>query len=366
MSPSRLLAALALLAALVLGVTACGDSGGDTTGGGGGGASLSGDIAGAGSSAQQAAQEAFIANFENANSGVTVAYDPIGSGGGRDQFIAGGTDFAGSDAVFDEAELPKASKRCGPGDLIQIPDYISPIAVIYNLSGVDDLQLSPDTLAGIFKQDITKWNDPVIAKDNPGVDLPDTSITPVNRSDDSGTTENFTDYLHQAAPSVWTFDASETFPVKGGEAAAQTSGVVQAVTAGDGAIGYADASQAGDLGVAKVKVGNEYVGPSTEGAAKDLELSKLDPKLSQGKYVLAYAVDRTSKDPSTYPILLVSYLIGCTQYDSPNTAAIVKSYFNYIVSSDGQKAAAEAAGSAPLSAGLMKKVQPAVDAIQTG
>ena len=84
-----------------------------------------------------------------------------------------------------------------PGELIQIPVYISAIAVIYNLPEVPDLQLSPDTIAGIFDQEITTWNDPKIAADNPDASLPDKAITPVNRSDDSGTTANFTDYLSQ-------------------------------------------------------------------------------------------------------------------------------------------------------------------------
>src|SRR5262245_63142079 len=205
---------------LALTVAACG--GGDDNGGGSG---VSGTIAGAGSSAQEAAQEAWKANFESANSGATVSYDPIGSGGGRDQFIAGGnTIFAGSDSPFDTDELPKATSRCksSGGDLVQIPVYLSPIAIIYNLSGVDSLQLSPDVTAKIFKGEITKWNDPAIAAANQGVDLPDTDITPVHRSDESGTTANFTDYLHEAAPDVWTDEPDSNWPLKGGEAGAQT------------------------------------------------------------------------------------------------------------------------------------------------
>src|SRR5689334_18517654 len=322
----KLWPALAASAVLTVGVAACGSSNsGDPSG-------ASGTIAGAGSSAQQAAQEAWTAKFEDQNSDATISYDPIGSGGGRDQFIAGGkTAFAGSDSPFDTDELPKATQRCAPGDLVQIPNYISPIAIIYNLEGVEGLQLSPDVTAKIFKGDITTWDDPAIKADNPGVDLPSTKITPVNRSDESGTTANFTDYLHSAAPSVWTFEPDSTFPVKGGEAAAQTSGMVQAVMAGDGTIGYADESQAQDLGIAKIKVGNTFVAPSAQGAANDFEQSPKDPSLSQGKYVLAYKVDRTSTDPKNYPILLVSYLMGCTKYDSADTTSVVKSYFDYVI-----------------------------------
>lgn len=344
-------------AILALSAAACGSSNSSSSG-------VSGDLAGAGSSAQQAAQEAWTAKFEDQNSGATVSYDAIGSGGGRDQFIAGGkTSFAGSDAAFDTTELPKATQRCAPGDLVQIPNYISPLAIVYNLPGVEDLQLSPDTAAKIFKGEITTWNDPAIKSDNPGVNLPSTKITPVHRSDDSGTTDNFTDYLHEAAPSVWTFDPDGTWPLKSGESGAQTSGLIQAVKAGEGTIGYADDSQAGDLGVAKVKVGNTYVAPSAQGASNDFDQSKKDPALSQGKYVSAYKVQRTPTEASSYPLLLVSYLMGCTKYDSTDTTDLVKAYFNYIISSDGQQAAAQNAGSAPLPPGITKEDQTAVNAI---
>jgi phosphate transport system substrate-binding protein len=358
---SRLLFPAALiLVAMGLFLAACGD---DNSGGSRGG-NLSGEIAGAGSSAQEAAMEAWVAGFQKDNPDATVSYDPVGSGGGREQFVAGGTAFGGSDAALEGAELSGAKKRCGSGELIQIPDYISPIAIVYNLKGVDNLQLSPDTVASIFSQKIKNWNDSAIAKDNPDADLPDTRITPVNRSDESGTTENFTDYLSKAAPDVWTYDVSGDWPVKGGEAAQGTSGVVEAVGAGNGTIGYADESQAGDLGIANIKVGDQYVKPTAEAAAKILEASKEDAELGAGDYVFAYDLDRTTA--GTYPVVLVSYLMGCTKYDSAQQAELVKGFFDYIISPDGQQAAAENAGSAPLSDTLRGQVQPAVDAIETG
>ena len=278
MKPSRLIAIVVSLAVLAVGVAACGSS--DS----GGSSGLSGQVAGAGSTAQEAAQEAWTAEFENENSGVTISYDAVGSGGGREQFISGGVAYAGSDAALEEeeGELGKALERCKPGQLVEVPAYVSPIAIVYNLEGVEGLQLSPETLAKIFNQEITTWNDKAIAKDNPGVELPDTRITPVNRSDESGTTENFTDYLSKVVPCVWTYEVSGDWPVKGGEAAQGTSGVVEAVSAGDGAIGYADASQAGELGIAKIKVGNECAEPTPEAAAKVLEESPEDKELSQG------------------------------------------------------------------------------------
>ncbi len=370
MSSFRWLAVIAFASILALGVAACGGSSSSSSGGEEGGSSseLSGQIAGAGSSAQQAAQETWIANFENENSGVTISYDPVGSGGGREQFIAGGTAFGGSDAPLatEENELANAEKRCGPGELIEIPDYISPIAVVYNLPGVEELKLDPETLAKIFNQEIKSWDDPAIAKENPGVELPNTRITPVNRSDESGTTENFTEYLSKVVPSVWTHEASGDWPVKGGEAAAGTSGVVEAVSAGEGAIGYADASQAGELGVALIKVGTDYVGPTAEAAAKILEESKENPEISEGQYVFAFELDRKTESSGTYPIVLVSSLMACTQYGSSEEAAIVKAYLEYAISPAGQEAAAENAGSAPLSESLHEKILPAVEAIEAG
>jgi phosphate transport system substrate-binding protein len=363
----KLFAMVVATALLVLGVAACGsdDSTGSDSTGAAPDSSLSGEIAGAGSSAQEAAQEAWIAGIQDASPDVSIAYDPVGSGGGREQFIAGGVDYAGTDSAFEDQELTDAQKRCTDqsGEMIQIPVYISAIAVVYNLPEVDSLQLSPETLAGIFDQKITNWNDPAIAADNPDANLPDKAITPVNRSDDSGTTANFTDYLADTAGKAWPYPADDTWPVKGGEAANGTSGVIDAVTNGDGTIGYADESQAQDLGIAKIKVGNTYVAPSAQGAAADFEQSPKDPSLSQGKNVFAYKVDRTSTDPKNYPILLVSYLMGCTKYDSADTTTLVKEYFNYVISAEGQQVAAQNAGSAPLPPGIVKQIQPAVSAI---
>jgi phosphate transport system substrate-binding protein len=372
MFSSRWIAVIVSASILALGVAACGSSGGDTTGGGGGGSSssdLSGEIAGAGSTAQQAAQEAWIAEFENANSGATISYDPVGSGGGREQFISDGVAYGGSDTPLseEEGELGKAVKRCAPGELVEVPDYISPIAIIYNLPGVEELKLEPETLAKIFNQEIEDWNDPEIAKENPGVELPETRIVPVNRSDESGTTENFTDYLSKVAPKVWDHEVSGEWPVKGGEAANGTSGVVEAVSAGEGTIGYADASQAGELGIAKIKVGSEWAEPSAEAAAKVLELSPEDKELEGGnKYVTAFEIDRKTESSGTYPIILVSSLIACTKYGSASEAALVKGYLEYVISPEGQELAAEQAGSAPLSAALRKKVMPSVEAIEAG
>ena len=342
--------------------SASGSGSGSSTSGGSTAASVSGEIAGAGSSAQDAAQEAWIAGFQTLNPDATISYDPVGSGGGREQFVAGGVVYGGSDAALADDELTGAQKRCGGvNNLVEIPVYVSPIAIAYNLSGVDDLQLSPTTLAQIFSRKITKWNDPAIAADNPGVDLPDGDITTVSRSDESGTSENFEQYLAAVAPKDWTYEVSGDWPVKGGESAQGTSGVVDAIGAGDGTIGYADESQVGDLGVAKIKVGDQYIAPSPEAAAQIFAES---PKVNTpGNYVFTYNLKRDTATEGIYPIVLVSYAMACTQYGSAQDAAVVKAYLNYVISPDGQQASASAAGSAPITDQLRTEIQPAVNAI---
>ncbi|WP_407919868.1 phosphate ABC transporter substrate-binding protein PstS [Haloechinothrix halophila] len=345
--------------ALALGLAACGAAN-EQTSSNGGGEGLSGTINGAGASSQEAAQQAWIAGFTSENPDVTINYDPIGSGGGREQFIAGGTDFGGTDAYLDDTELADATKRCG--EVVEIPVYVSPVAVVFNLDGVDELNLRPETIAKIFNQKITKWNDPEIKADNPDTDLPDLKITPVNRSDESGTTENFVEYLSETTGDAWPHEVSGNWPVAGGEAAQGTSGVVQAVRNGNGTIGYADASQAGSLGTAKVGVGGEFVEYSPEAAAAVLDAS--EPVEGRGESSFAYDLEREKE--GTYPIVLVSYGLACAQYDDAEKAELVKSYLSYVVSEEGQQTAADNAGSAPISDSLREQLNPAIDAISGG
>jgi phosphate transport system substrate-binding protein len=359
-------AAVSAALAGALSLAACGaaneGASGNSSASSGSAAQLSGDLVGAGSSAQQAAMQAWQAGFNTQQPGVTVSYDPVGSGGGREQFLAGGVDFAGSDAFLSDDELTKAKDRCGTAGVFELPNYISAIAVVYHLDGVDKLNLSPATIAGIFTGTITTWNDPKIAADNPDAKLPSTAITPVHRGDKSGTTKNFTDYLSQTAGDVWTAGAVEEWPASGGEAANGTSGVIAAVQGGQGTIGYADESQAGQLGIAKVKVGDTFVAPSAEAAAAVVANS---PRVTgRGDHDLAIQVNRKTTSADEYPIVLVSYHIGCVEYQDKTKAEIVQAFESYVISQDGQKAAASAAGSAPISDDLRKQAQGAVDAIK--
>jgi phosphate transport system substrate-binding protein len=354
--------ALSVALAGTLALTACGAANEtDNAEGGSAEEQLSGDLVGAGASSQQAAMQGWQAGYTSVQPEVRLSYDPVGSGGGREQFLAGGTDFAGSDAALDDEELALAEERCGTSGVFELPNYISPIAVIYNLEGVDELNLSPETLAGIFDQKITNWNDPAIAADNPEATLPDQAIRPVNRSDESGTTENFTEYLVATAGAVWPHEASGDWPVAGGEAAQGTSGVVGAVTTSVGAIGYADLSQAGDLGVASIGVGDAFVAPSAEAAAAVVENS--ETLSGRGEYDFAIDLNRDTTGSGEYPIVLVSYHVGCIEYEDQATAGLVKDFMGYVISEDGQQAAAEAAGSAPISDALREQAQTAVDAI---
>ncbi|MGD9527726.1 phosphate ABC transporter substrate-binding protein PstS [Pseudonocardia sp.] len=354
------IAALATTSALLL--AGCGAAN-ETAAPSGDGSQASGTIAGAGASSQGAAMQAWIAGFTGANPDATVTYDPVGSGGGRTQFADGAVAFAGSDAALKDDQLTKAQTRCGggPDAVIELPLYISPIAIAYKLEGVSELNLKPATLAGIFAQKIKNWNDPAIAADNPGVTLPDLAITAVNRSDESGTTENFTEYLHAVAPEVWTFEPDGVWPVSGGAAAQGTSGVVGAISAGNGTIGYADASQVGQLGKANIGVGSEFVGPSAEAAAKIVSES---PQVQGGgKYTFVYELARDTTASGTYPIVLVSYILACNTYQDAAQGDLTRAFIAYIASPEGQQAGAQNAGSAPISDELRAEFQPALDAI---
>jgi phosphate transport system substrate-binding protein len=358
-------AALAVAAALALsscaanerGAASEDDAAGASTG-------FSGNLVGAGASSQSAAQQAWIAGFQTANPDVTIDYDPSGSGAGRETFQEGASDFAGSDRAFNDEEITEGDfQKCAPGTgIVELPLYISPIAIIFNLEGVDSLNMDAATLAGIFSGQVTNWNAPEIAALNEGVTLPDLAITAVHRSDDSGTTENFTEYLSSVAPDVWTAGADGVWPFESGEAAQGTSGLVDAVTGGSGTIGYADASRAGDLGTVSVQVGDEFVPYSPEAAAAIVDASPLVEGRSTGD--LAIQLDRTTDAAGVYPIVLVSYLVACAQYADPADVDLVKGYLSYIASVEGQDAAAEAAGSAPISDNLREEIVAAIDSIQ--
>lgn len=329
---------------------------------------LSGTLTGAGASSQEKAMGGWIAGFGDLHPDVLLSYDPIGSGGGREQFIAGATLFAGSDAALKPEEVEAATQRCFGGEPLQLPLYISPIAVIYNLPDleVEHLQLTAETLAKIFNREITSWDDPAIAAENPGVELPATGIIPVNRSDESGTTENFTEWLAAASNGAWPHEPSGDWPLSGGQSGAQTQGMIDTVSGAVGAIGYADASRAGDLGTVAVGVGDEFVPYSAEAAAAVVDASPAAEGASDKQ--LTIELDRATTASGAYPVVLISYSIACSVYDNAEDAEKVKAFLSYVASEEGQQRAADpsVAGSAPISGELRTAVEAAIDSISVG
>jgi len=325
---------------------------------------LAGEFSGAGASTQEQSMQAWIASFQSQHPNVTVNYDPSGSGAGRTQFLAGGVLFAGTDNVLTDDELQQSMGICGPEGSIDLPVYISAIAVAFNLPGIDSLNLSSDVIAKIFTGQITNWNDPEIAADNPGVDLPDLAVTPIHRSDSSGTTNNFMQWLTATAPTEFPHAPSGTWPLEGGESAAGTSGVVNAVNSTPGAVTYSDLGAIGTLGRASIRVGDNWEAPSATGAAKAVEVSPLLP--GRHDYDLAVELDRTTSEAGAYPLVLVSYLAVCLHYQNEADGQFVREFITYITTDAAQQTSAQVADSAPITATMRDQIHSSVSQITYG
>lgn len=365
---SRVGASVAMTAIAALTLAACAsDDTPDTSNNGGdtAAAELSGTLTGSGASSQNTAQAAWIAGFIDVQPGITVNYGGGGSGQGRSDFQAGTSHFAGSDRAFDLDEIAEGPfEACAEGSsIVEIPVYISPIAIAFNVEGVDSLNLDAATIASIFAGQITNWNDPAIASQNEGVTLPDAPITAVHRSDESGTTGNFTDYLSAAAGDVWTWGSIEEWPteIAGGEAVNQTDGM-QAALGNANTIGYLDASAAQGMTLVNVKVGEEYVSLTPEAAAAVVDASEVEDGRESTDLAITLARDTT--ESGAYPIVLVSYLIGCAEYADPEVGALVQAYFSHIVSAQGQDDAAAEAQSAPISDELRGRAEEIIAQIK--
>jgi phosphate transport system substrate-binding protein len=320
-----------------------------------------GEFRGAGSSAQDAAMTAWIAGFREQHPDAAVSYDAVGSGDGREFFLAGKTAFGASDVVLNDEEMAASGPACDGGNAIDLPVYISPIAVTFNVEGVDRLNMSSDLISRIFTGQITRWDDPAIVTANPTAQLPALEITPVHRSDDSGTTDNFTDYLHATAPEAWPHDPDGVWPLDEGFAADGTSGVIETVRSTPGGITYADASATADLGRVAIKVGEEYVPYSAEAAAAVVDVS---PRIeNRYEHDLAFVLDRKIDKSFAYPMVLVSYLMVCSRYEDKAEGTFVKEFVGYVASAEGQERAAAAAGSAVISEDLQDWIAEAASAI---
>ncbi len=360
--------------AMLTALAACGDNTAAPTGDNTGNSNtssaeaISGEFKGAGASSQQAAVEAWVAGFQGTNPDAKIGYDPSGSGAGVSTFLTGATAWAGSDAALSADQIEQSKSVCASGTAFDIPVYISPIAVVFNLKGVSDegkhVNMDAETIAKIFDGKITTWNDPAIQDQNPDLELPATPITVVHRSDKSGTTQNFVSYFIDTVPDAWPYELSENWPNEVGQGAKGTSGVISTVQQADGTIGYADFSQVGDLGTVAVKVGEEYVEISAEAGSKVIDDSELDSS-AEGENRVVVKLNHNTSAEGAYPIVLVSYDIACPAYKDADTAKFVKSWLTYVVSEEGQQTASQNAGSAPLPDSLRETVMKSIDAIKT-
>jgi phosphate transport system substrate-binding protein len=254
---------------------------------------------------------------------MTVNYGAGGSGKGRTDLASGVVQFAGSDSPIPAKETANFKGKT----VLYFPVVIGPITMAYNLSGISNLKLGPATIAGIFSGKITSWNNSAIAADNPGVKLPSTPITLAVRSDSSGTTQNFSLFLEDSAPSSWTLGSSSTIKWPStARAASGNPGVAQVVKSTPGAIGYVDYStaKAATLSFASVKnKDGSFVAPSPTSASAAAGQTTVKTNLTFAAVWAAGA--------SSYPITYQSWdLVYATQPDA-NTAAMLKAYLAYLL-----------------------------------
>lgn len=361
--------AMTISALAVAAVSACGsdnNAGTASSGTAAGGASAEcggkNSLSAEGSTAQQNAIAVFNQVWGQKCPGKNLSYNPTGSGAGVNQFIAGQVDFAGSDSPLSKDQPAEAAKRCGGNPAWNLPLVFGPVALAYNVPGADKLVLNADLLAKIFTGAITTWNDPAIAAVNAGAALPDTTIVPIYRSDSSGTTDNFQKYLETAAPQTWTKGAGKEFQGGAGEGAQKSAGVVQAVQATPGGIGYVEkgfVTQAGlpmaqiDAGSGPVELTDASAGKAIEGATFAAEGNDL---------VLDLKSIYGTTEAGAYPLVLATYEIVCSKGYDADTAAAVKSFLT-VAANDGQ-AGLSTAGYSPLPEAFKQRLLTAVAAIQ--
>jgi phosphate transport system substrate-binding protein len=369
------LGALAVTGALVL--TACGS---DNNSGGGSSSSSpsaagsssaasasgitcggSGQLLVSGSTAQQNAMNTWIKDFQAACSQVKIQYAGTGSGAGVTSFLQGSTAFAGSDSPLKPEQITQSKTLCKGGQAIDLPMVGGPISVVYNVPGVSNLVLDAPTLAKIFNSKITKWNDPAIAKLNPGAKLPSTAIQPFHRSDDSGTTDNFTKYLIATAKSDWPYSGGQTWQAKGGQSAQGSANVASQVKQTAGAIGYAELSYATSDSLSTVKLNTGASAPvavSSDGGSKAIA----DAKVVGTAPDLALQLNYNTTSAGAWPITLVTNEIVCNKGNKAGTLAATKAFLNYIVSPQAQGELA-AQSYAPLPDSIASQVKTAISSL---
>ncbi|MFF1412871.1 phosphate ABC transporter substrate-binding protein PstS [Streptomyces sp. NPDC058289] len=317
-----------------------------------------GKLLASGSSAQKNAVDLWVKAYMAACPGIEVNYKSSSSGEGIVAFNQGTVGFAGSDSALKPEAVEESKKICTGGQGIDLPMVGGPIAIGFNVAGVDKLVLDAPTLAAIFNDKIKKWDDEAIKKLNPGVTLPATAIQAFHRSEDSGTTENLGKYLKAAAPEAWTYEAAKKWPAPGGQAASGSAGVASQVKAVDGAIGYFELSYASSQSIKTVDVATGAAAPvkaTGENASKAIAAAKISGTGDD----LALKLDYATKAEGAYPIVLVTYEVVCDKGNKAETLPAVKSFLNYTASDAGQKILLEN-GYAPIPAEINAKVREVI------
>jgi phosphate ABC transporter phosphate-binding protein len=315
-----------------------------------------------GSTAQQNAMAVFNRVWGQYCPGKSVSYNPTGSGAGREQFIAGHVDFAGSDSPLIADQIDPAARRCNGNPAWDLPLVFGPVALVYNLPGVQTLILTSDALAKIFSGKMTNWNDPILAALNPGIALPDIKIIPIYRVDSSGTTDNVQKYLTVSAPQSWTKGVGSEFQGGVGEGAAKSAGVIQAVQATRGAIGYVEKGFADQGGVpyAQIDTGNGVVPLTNETAGRAINATGF---VAPGNdLVLDLNPMYNTQQPDAYPLVLATYEIVCSKGYDPATSAAIKSFLT--VAANSGQSGLSSAGYVPLPDKVKERLVAAINAMQ--
>lgn len=358
---SRQLTALGAAAALALGTAACGSSssggGGNSnaSSGGGGGATING----AGSTFEAPVLMQWGNDLKS--QGVTVNYQAVGSGAGVMQFMQGAVDFAGSDPSLKDAEIAAAKSK---GEPVHIPTVLGAINISYNLPGAPKgLKLDGQTAADLFLGKVKTWNDPEIAKQNPGAKLPSTNVTVIHRSDSSGTTKGFTTFLAAYSPK-WKSQVGTDKTVKwpAGTGAKGNAGVAAAVKQQPGAVGYVEQAYALQNNFTSASVKNKagsYVEPTLQSTSAAGEGLKLPSDL---RYTAINA-----PGAQAYPIVSQTFIIAYKDLckagvKQPAAKALVK-FLTYGLSPAGQKSAQQLQF-APLPSPLLSKAQANVKSLE--
>ena len=342
----------AALTAMALSLAACSSST-TTNGGGSGSSSLSGTLNGSGSTFQLTFQQTAIQSFKSIQPNMTVNYGGGGSGKGRTDLAGNVVQFAGSDT----APIPSDEVASFKGKtVLYFPILVGPITMSYNLSGVTGLKLDGPVIADIFQGKITKWNDPAIKSLNSGVNLPSTPIVIARRSDSSGTTANFSQFLVDSAPN-WKLGTSSTisWPAasRGGNG---NGGVAQIVKTTPGAIGYVDFSDAKAAGLTFASVKNKdgnYIAPSTQAATTAADNATVAPDLTFSCIWTPGA--------GSYPITYQSWDLVYQKQSSTNNTKMLKAYIGYLLGAGQQLL--PGLNYAPLPASIDSKAKAQLDKI---